>query len=95
MINKDQYYIGLLLGVLSPVLFYLVLLGVDALYEELLGKAMVRAPHYLYLLAVVPNLFWIRYYLGKMKMTKSGFSVFLVTMIYILLYFFKYFQNPV
>jgi hypothetical protein len=95
MIKKDNFYTGLVVAVITPVLFYALLSGIDWLLVQTFGKSMVAAPHYLYLLAVTPNLFWMRYYLSNLKFTKAGFTVFLVTMIFIILYFLKYFQNPV
>ena len=93
MIKRDNYITGFLIAVITPLVFYAVLLGFDYLFVKTFGKSMVRAPHYLYLLAVTPNLIWARYYLGKLKFTKSGFSILLVTIVFVLTYFFKYFQN--
>ena len=94
MIKKDNYITGFVVSVITPVLTYLLLLGTDALFQSVFEKSFVRAPHYLYLLAVVPNFFWIRYYFSKLKFSKSGAAVLLVTIVYVLLYFFNYFQPP-
>jgi hypothetical protein len=93
MIKKDNYITGMLTGIVTPVIFYIILYGIDLLVIKALGRSFVKFPHYLILLAVTPNLFWMRYYLGKLKYTKSGFSVLVITTVYILLYFFKYFQT--
>ncbi len=92
MIKKDNYFTGLWVAVLTPLVAYLIFYGLDLLVIKVIGRSMVRAPHYLYLLAVTPNLFWVRFYLGKLHFAKSGMSSLLVTIVFILLYFFKYFN---
>jgi len=94
MLKKDNYFTGLWVGVATPVLFYALLYGVDLFFFNTFGKHLVRASHLLILLAITPNLFWLRYYMAKLKFTKTGMTLFFITMIFILLYFFKYFENP-
>jgi hypothetical protein len=94
MLKKDNYGLGLLLGAITPVIFYAVFYGIDMLVNTYLGRHMVRAQHYLILLSVIPNLFWIRYYIGRLKFTKTGLTLLLLTMVFIILYFLKFFENP-
>jgi len=94
MLKKDNYLTGIIVGSVTPILFYALLYGFDLLFFNTFAKHLVRAPHFLMLLAITPNLFWLRYYMGKLKFTKTGMALFLLTMVFILLYFFKYFQNP-
>ena len=94
MFKKDNYVLGMLLGIITPVIFYAFFFGVDLLVNNYLGRHMVKSQHYLILLSVIPNLFWIRYYLGRQKFTKTGLSLLLLSIIFIILYFLKYFENP-
>ncbi len=94
MLNKDNYWVGLVVGVAATVIFYGVLYGANLLVIHGLGRPMVRKSHYLILLSVVPNLLLLRYYLGRKKFTKTGLSILTLTILFVLLYFFNYFQNP-
>ena len=94
MLKKDSYVTGLLLGTLTPILAYGIFFGIDMLMNNFFGRHLVKAPHYLMLLSVTPNLLWLRYYMGKLKFAKTGLAILLLTMIFVLLYFYKYFENP-
>jgi hypothetical protein len=94
MFKKDSYIPGLITGIVSPLVFYGVLVGIDYLVNDFLGRSMVRAAHYLILLSVIPNLFWLRYFMSKKQFTKSGMALLLITIVFVLLYFFNYFEKP-
>ena len=94
MLNKDNYWTGLILGVVVTVIFYGVLYAANLLVIEWLGRPMVSQSHYLILLSVIPNVLLLRYYLGKKKFAKTGLSILTLTLLFVLLYFFNYFQSP-
>ena len=94
MLNKDNYWTGLILGAAATIIFYGVLYGVNLLVIEMLSRPMVSKSHYLMLLSVIPNLLLLRYYLVRKKFTKTGLSILTLTLLFVLLYFFNYFQNP-
>ena len=94
MLKKDSYWVGLLLGALAPVIFYGLLYAVDMLFFSNFGVHIVRESHYLILLSIIPNILLLRYYLGKQKFTKTGMVLLILTMLFVLLYFFNYFQKP-
>ncbi len=94
MLNKDSYWIGLLLGIGATVVFYGLLYGVNLLIIEGLGRPMVSKTHYLMLLSVIPNLLLLRYYLGRKKFAKTGAALLILTIVFVLLYFLNYFKNP-
>jgi len=94
MLNKDNYWTGLIIGVAATVIFYGILYGANLLVIEMLGRPMVGKSHYLMLLSIIPNLLFLRYYLGRKKFAKTGLSILTLTILFVLLYFFNYFQNP-
>ncbi|RLD85619.1 MAG: hypothetical protein DRJ09_12745 [Bacteroidetes bacterium] len=94
MLNKDNYWTGLLIGIAATVVFYGILYGVNLLVVQTLGRPMVEKSHYLMLLSVIPNLLLLRYYLVRKKFTKTGLSILTLTLLFVLLYFINYFQNP-
>jgi len=83
---------GVLIASVTPLITFALLLGFDYLFKSIFGKSFVREFHYLFLLSIIPNFLWLRYYLSKLKFSKTGSSVLLITIVYVLLYFFKYFQ---
>lgn len=94
MLKNDNYWTGLILGVAATVVSYGVLYGANLLIIKILGRPMVGKSHYLILLSVIPNVLLLRYYLVKKKFTKTGLSLLTLTMLFVILYFINYFQNP-
>lgn len=90
--KKDNYITGLLVGLLLPVAFYGVVWLIDMLLFSLFQVHIARQTHYLYLLSAAINVIPIRYYLVNIKAEKSGIGVLIITGIYILTYFFMFYQ---
>lgn len=90
--KKDNYFTGLLVGLLLPVAFYGVVWLIDMLLFSLFQVHIARQTHYLYLLSAAINVIPIRYYLVNIKAEKSGIGVLIITGIYILTYFFMFYQ---
>lgn len=78
---------GILIGLVLPVIFYGFLWVIDQLIFTTMGNNMVAYPKYLYLLSTLINLYPIRVYLVNLKMEKSGKGVLLVSFLMIILYF--------
>ena len=91
-IKKDSYLTGLLIGLLLPIVFYGVVWSLDMLLFNLFQVHLTRQTHYLYLLSAAINVIPIRYYLVNIKAEKSGIAVLVITGIYILTYFFMFYQ---
>lgn len=87
-LNKDDFKLGVALGLVLPAVVYLLLNGVFYLLDLAITDFQNPVePHYLILLSTVVNLFSLRYYLVSMKYDKTGRGILGVTFIYILLYF--------
>ena len=91
-LKKDHYAIGVLLGIVLPILFYGILWLLDSLVFSIFGAHMVEHPRYLYLLSTIVNLYPIRVYLVNFKMEKTGKGVLLVSFVGIILYFFMFYN---
>ena len=91
-LKKDNYSIGLLLGLIVPVLFYGLLYLTDRLLFGATAIHLTPEDHYLYLLSIVPNIILFRYYFVSLKAEKTGKGILLVTIVYILIYFFLFFK---
>jgi len=92
--KKDSYLLGVLVGIVLPVLLYGVLYVVDMQFNSFFGKHLVSKPDYLYLLSVIANILSMRYFYTGAKKEKAGAGVLLVTIIIVLLYFFNFYQTP-
>lgn len=92
-LKKDNYILGVVLGIVCPALLYLVLLLVDQLIIQLINQPLTRAYHYLYLLSTVSNLLPIRHYLIKLKFEKTGLALLSITAVLILVYFFLFYNQ--
>ncbi len=86
MLNKDSYILGVVLGLIIPVilfgLLYLLAFAVTYINEGIQIKENILA-----IVSFVPNLFVMRYYLVNLKFDKTGRGILLITFIYFILYF--------
>lgn len=87
MLKKDQYGLGILIGLLLPIisffmiyLFTLILINVDIVNYQLELKS-----HFLLSMAI--NVIPIRFYLVSLKYDKTGRGVLLITFILVMSFF--------
>ena len=92
ILKRDQWVVGLLIGIVLPVLFFAVLFIIDFTFNYYLQIHITYEFHLLYLLSVAANLFPIRHYFVKLKFEKTGMGVLLVTIAEIMTYFYMYYQ---
>ena len=92
-LKKDNFLAGILLGIVLPIVFYGVVLLIDMLLFQLLQVHLTPKYHYMYLLSAAINLIPIRYYLVTLKAEKTGIGILLITGIYILTYFFMFYEQ--
>lgn len=87
MIKKDHYILGLVIGILVPVILFVLIYAMNYLLF-----IMGVAKYYLdleshVLLSLAGNLLPIRYYFVNLKFDKTGRGVLLVTFATILIFF--------
>ena len=85
--KKDNYVLGLILGIVLPAVFYGLLYLMDMAVFSIFSTHMLAKQEYLFLLSVVVNLFAIKYYFVNLKYDKTGRGVLIVTFALALLYF--------
>ena len=78
-LRRDSYGIGIILGLLLPAIIFGVLYGIYALILNGNPQMLVRNPNLtkdlipkFILLALIPNIFTLRYYLLNLKFDKTG-----------------------
>lgn len=91
--KRDCWIVGVLMGIVLPVLFYLFLYLVNLLTLSVFDTGITVKHHLLFLLAFIVNLFPIRYYLIKLNYEKTGLGLLLITIIGIILYFYLFYQK--
>ena len=92
-LKKDNYLTGLLEGIILPVVLYGLLYLADMLLFSATGVHLTPEYHYMYLLSIAANIILFRYYFVTLKAEKTGKGILLVTIVYILVYFFLFFKQ--
>ena len=87
LFKRDQFFAGIIFGLLLPVVFFMVLYLIDLLVLEMFNTHMLRKQEYLFLLSIAINLFAIKYYFVNLNYDKTGRGILLVTFALALLYF--------
>ena len=93
--HKNQYWWGLLLGLLTPIIGYLLIMGVSYVmhaFDADLGNALSSRSRTLLIVAVCTNIFWIRKY-NQAFTIQTLRGVVSATMIYCALWFFHYYDT--
>lgn len=86
-LKRDNFVIGIVLGLLLPVIFYLALYLLDLLVVSIFDTHMLAKQEYLFLLSIAINLFAIKYYFVNLKYDKTGRGVLIVTFALTMIYF--------
>ena len=92
ILKRDSWPMGMLIGVILPIVFFGFLFLLDFLIYQLFTTHLTEQFNYIFLLSGTANLFPIRYYLVRLKFEKTGMGILLVTIIEVIVYFFMYYQ---
>jgi hypothetical protein len=92
LFRKDTYVLGVLTGIVLPVILYGIMYLVDMQFDVIFEKHLVRKPEDLYLLSVIANIFSLRYFFNKVQKTKAGAGVLIATIAIVLWYFYNYYE---
>ena len=92
LLKRDNWLVGLLIGIALPILFFAVLFALDLLLIKLVGTHLTERFDYIFLLSATANLFPIRHYLVNLKFEKTGMGILIATIAEIIIYFFMYYQ---
>jgi len=93
ILKKDLWPVGLVIGLILPILFFAILFLIDLAILEFFGTQITKRFDYLYLLSISANLFPIRHYFVNLKFEKTGMGILLATIAEIIIYFFMYYQQ--
>lgn len=91
LMKKDSNLVGILVGLLLPVIFFGILFFLNVMIVQLFDLDMFMRDATMKLLAIAINVLPIRYYFVKLKYDQSGRGVLLVTFVYVVVYFWLFF----
>lgn len=87
MLKKDQYIVGLTIGILTPLLLFGLIFGINYLIV-VLGLADVYIDFQTHVfISLFGNLLPIRYYFVTLTYDKTGRGVLVITFALIMLFF--------
>ncbi len=97
-LRKDSYVLGILMGLLVPVVLFGILFGVLVILIHSYPDMLVNNPN-LYktlipkfiLISIIPSLFILRHYLLNLKFDKTGrgilISTFILALVFVIVQF--------
>ena len=87
MHKKDTFLFGLLVGLVLPVLAYVVLYLGGILADKFSGGEFIIDKNDILLISIFVNLFPLRYYFVTLKFEQTGRGVILMTFVLGILFF--------
>ena len=87
MLKKDSLWLGILIGMVSPFIFYGFLVLVNLVISGLFSEGQEIKRNTMFLLSIFINLLPIRIYFVSLKMDKTGRGILLITFALMLLFF--------
>lgn len=87
MLKKDSLWLGILIGIVSPFVFFGFLVLVNLVISGLFSEDQEIKKNTMFLLSIFINLLPIRIYFVSLKMDKTGRGILLITFALMLLFF--------
>ncbi len=88
MLNKDKWALGIVVGILFPLLMYGIVLMILIPHGNVENLVYLPRPKVPALVAILPNLFTFRYYMVNKKYDRTGRGILLVTFVMVILFFY-------
>lgn len=90
MLKKDNWWLGIALGILLPIVLYAIVMLILKQWGTIAEGVYVLKPSTIKLLALFSNLISFRYYMVNLKYDKTGRGILLTTIAYAGVYFYLY-----
>jgi hypothetical protein len=88
MLKKDNWWLGLGLGILLPAVLYAIIMAILSQWGTISEGVYVLKPSTSQLLALFSNMVIFRYYMVNLKFDKTGRGILLATIAYAAVYFY-------
>ena len=93
LLDKDSMLLGVVLGLIVPVIFYFVFIYVNLLLSHLAHRETVFTIPTMRVVAIVMNVLVFRLYMLRWERDRTGRGILLSTFIYAFLYFYFYLER--
>ncbi len=90
MIKRDSYILGIILGILIPVIIYAMFTGIVILAEEQFSRYTFQRSPVIEMFSIAGNLIIMRYFFVNLKHDKTGRGILMTTFILIIAFFAFY-----
>jgi hypothetical protein len=91
MFKKDSMIIGILLGILVPIIAFGLFYGINILISQFFTKGyLIFTMPTLFVLSIFVNVLFFRYFMMKRQQDYIGRGILLATFLYAFVYFFKF-----
>ncbi|TVR39809.1 MAG: hypothetical protein EA394_09115 [Bacteroidia bacterium] len=87
MLNKDDWALGIIIGILLPCVVYGLVILIMIPYGHVENLVYMPRPQIPFLVAIFSNLFSIRYYMVTKKFDRTGRGILLITFGMAILFF--------
>ena len=87
MLRRDSLWFGILIGTVSPFIFYGFLVLVNLVLSGFFSEDQEIKRKTMFLLSIFINLLPIRIYFVSLKMDKTGRGILLITFALVILFF--------
>ncbi len=93
MLKKDNWFLGIIIGILVPAIIFAVLFLITSILDIHYPKKVFLKPKNIPLIAIFFNMIPFRYYMVNLKYDKTGRGILMVTIIYAIIFFFIKIQS--
>ncbi len=90
MFKKDEWWLGVALGVLLPVILYAIIMLIMKQWGTIAEGVYILKQSTIKLLALFSNMITFRYYMVNLKYDRTGRGILLATIAYAGVYFYFY-----
>ncbi len=88
MFKKDNWLLGIIIGILVPVIIFALLYLIINVFNIPDNKMAFLKPKNIPLTGIFFNMIPFRYYMVNLKYDKTGRGILLVSIIYAIIFFF-------
>ena len=86
-LNKDSWTLGIVIGIVLPVIIYAIVIATLAQYGHVENLIYTIRPKVPFLVAAFSNLFPFRYYMVNKKYDRTGRALLLITFMMVIIVF--------
>ncbi|MFO8086702.1 MAG: hypothetical protein R6T91_02695 [Bacteroidales bacterium] len=90
--KKDTFLLGIILGLIVPVVLFFIIFYANDYFEALAGKSFLKQ-NTIMLVSIVLNVFVLRYFLVNNQRDKTGRGILMATFAYAIVFFIVFWKT--